>query len=60
MQASAQMNVITRQSEAEHDVLSKVIVVEHDPFENIRTLQDVLFVMSNGRVAVNRLQFGKT
>lgn len=37
-----------------------LIVVEHDPFENIRTLQDVLFVMSNGRVAVNRLQFGKT
>lgn len=31
MQASAQMSVITRPSNAEHDVLSKVIVVEHDP-----------------------------
>ena len=37
-----------------------LIVVEDDPLENIRTLQDVLFVMSNGRVAINRLQFGKT
>lgn len=31
MQASVQMNVITRPNETEHDVLSKVIVVEHDP-----------------------------
>lgn len=37
-----------------------VIVVERNPLEEIRTLQDVLFVMSNGRIAVNRLQFGKT
>lgn len=36
-----------------------VIVVERNPLESVRTLQDPLFVMSNGRVAVNRLSFGK-
>ena len=30
MQASAQLNVITRPNDAEHAVLSKVLVVEHD------------------------------
>jgi imidazolonepropionase-like amidohydrolase len=37
-----------------------LIVVERNPLQNIRTLQDPLLVMSNGRVAVNRLSFGKT
>ena len=36
-----------------------LIVVERNPLEEVRTLQDPLFVMSNGRVAVNRLSFGK-
>ena len=36
-----------------------LIVVEHNPLEVVRTLQDVLFVMSNGRIAVDRLRFGK-
>jgi imidazolonepropionase-like amidohydrolase len=36
-----------------------LIVVEHNPLESIRTLQDPLLVVSNGRVAVNRLNFGK-
>jgi len=31
MQASAQMNVINESNSAEHAVLSKVVVVEHDP-----------------------------
>ena len=31
MQASAQMNVINQSNSAEHTVLSKVVVVEHDP-----------------------------
>jgi imidazolonepropionase-like amidohydrolase len=31
------------------------IVVEENPLENLLTLQDPLLVMSNGRVAVNRL-----
>jgi imidazolonepropionase-like amidohydrolase len=37
-----------------------LIVVEENPLENIRALQDVLLVVSNGRVALNRLTFGKT
>ena len=37
-----------------------LIVVEDNPLEVVRTLQDVLFVMSNGRIAVDRLRFGKT
>ena len=37
-----------------------MIVVEDNPLEVVRTLQDVLFVMSNGRIAVDRLRFGKT
>jgi imidazolonepropionase-like amidohydrolase len=37
-----------------------LIVVEHDPLEQIGTLQDVLLVMSNGRIGLNRLSFGKT
>lgn len=37
-----------------------LIVVEQNPLESTGSLQDVLLVMSNGRLAVNRLQFGKT
>jgi imidazolonepropionase-like amidohydrolase len=37
-----------------------LLVVERNPLENVRTLQDPLLVVSNGRVAVNRLSFGKT
>ncbi len=36
-----------------------LIVVERNPLDNIRTLQDVLLVMSNGRIAVDRLQFSR-
>ena len=36
-----------------------LLVVERNPLEHVRTLQDPLLVMSNGRVAVNRLSFAK-
>jgi imidazolonepropionase-like amidohydrolase len=36
------------------------IVVEGNPLENIIALQDVLVVVSNGQVAVNRLPFGRS
>lgn len=36
-----------------------LLVVERNPLENVRTLQDPLLVVSNGRVALNRLNFGK-
>jgi imidazolonepropionase-like amidohydrolase len=35
-----------------------LILLEHDPLERIEALQDVLMVMTNGRVALNRLPFG--
>jgi imidazolonepropionase-like amidohydrolase len=37
-----------------------LVVVERNPLEHVGTLQDPLLVMSNGRVAVNRLNFSKT
>lgn len=37
-----------------------LIVVADDPLADVRTLQDVLVVVSNGRVALNRLPFGRT
>ncbi len=36
-----------------------LLVVERNPLEHVRTLQDPLLVVSNGRVAVDRLNFGK-
>jgi imidazolonepropionase-like amidohydrolase len=35
-----------------------LIIVEGNPLEDIRVIQDVLVVVSNGRVAMNRLPFG--
>jgi imidazolonepropionase-like amidohydrolase len=37
-----------------------LIAVDQNPLQTISTLQDPLLVISNGRVAVNRLEFGKT
>lgn len=36
-----------------------LIVVESNPLQDIRSLADVLVVVSNGRVALNRTPFGK-
>jgi hypothetical protein len=37
-----------------------MIVVPGNPLENIRVLQDVLIVMSNGQLALKRIPFGVT
>jgi len=37
-----------------------MIVVPGNPLENIRVLQDVLLVMSNGQLALKRIPFGLT
>ncbi len=37
-----------------------LILVESNPLQNIRALADVLVVISNGRVALNRTPFAKT
>lgn len=36
-----------------------LIVVEENPLEDVRNLQDVLLVVSNGRVGLNRMPFAK-
>jgi imidazolonepropionase-like amidohydrolase len=36
-----------------------LVAVERDPLTDIRTLQDPLLVISNGRIALNRLDFGR-
>ncbi|MFN2444807.1 MAG: amidohydrolase family protein [Vicinamibacterales bacterium] len=36
-----------------------IVVVERNPLEHIGTLQDPLLVVSNGRVGLDRLNFGK-
>jgi imidazolonepropionase-like amidohydrolase len=36
-----------------------LIVLEHNPLEQVTTLQDPLLVVSNGRIAVDRLNFGR-
>jgi imidazolonepropionase-like amidohydrolase len=36
-----------------------LVAVERNPLENVTTLQDPLLVISNGRVALDRLNFGK-
>jgi imidazolonepropionase-like amidohydrolase len=37
-----------------------LVVVEHNPLEQIATLQDPLLVINNGRVGLDRLNFGRT
>jgi imidazolonepropionase-like amidohydrolase len=36
-----------------------LIVIEKNPLEDIRVIQDVLVVISNGRVGLKRLPFGR-
>jgi imidazolonepropionase-like amidohydrolase len=36
-----------------------LVVVERNPLEHVSTLQDPLFVVSNGRVGLDRLNFGR-
>ena len=36
-----------------------LLVVERNPLEYVATLQDPLLVISNGRVGLDRLSFGK-
>jgi imidazolonepropionase-like amidohydrolase len=37
-----------------------LVVVERNPLEHIATLQDPLLVINNGRVGIDRLNFGRT
>ena len=36
-----------------------LLIVDGNPLDNIRTLLDPLLVISNGRIGLDRLSFGK-
>ena len=48
-----------RTGSVEAGLEADLVVVERNPLESVRTLQDPLLVISNGRIALNRLSFGK-
>jgi len=58
--AAQLLGVDKRTGAIEPGLDADIIVVERNPLEQVRTLQDPLLVVSNGRVAVNRLNFGKS
>jgi imidazolonepropionase-like amidohydrolase len=49
----------SRAGAVEPGLEADLIVVERNPLEQVRTLHDPLLVVSNGRVVVNRLSFGR-
>lgn len=57
--AAELFRIADRTGAVEPGLEADLIVVEDNPLVNIGTLQDILYIMSNGRTAVNRLQFGK-
>jgi imidazolonepropionase-like amidohydrolase len=58
--AAALLGMASRIGRIEPGYEADLIVVEHNPLSDIRSLADVLVVISNGRVALNRLPFGRT
>ena len=58
--AAADLLAITsRVGAVENGFEADLVVVERNPLEQVRTLHDPLLIVSNGRVVVNRLAFGK-
>ena len=57
--AAALLGVESRTGVIRAGLEADLIVVQDDPLQDVRTLQDVLVVVSNGRLALNRLPFGK-
>lgn len=57
---AAELLVLTSRTGAiEPGLEADLLVVERNPLEHVGTLDDPLLVMSNGRIAVNRLSFGR-
>jgi len=48
-----------RTGAVESGLEADLVIVERNPLESVGTLQDPLLVISNGRVAVNRLSFAR-
>jgi imidazolonepropionase-like amidohydrolase len=57
--AAELIGVGTRTGRVAEGYEADLIVVEHDPLTHLETLQDVLIVLTNGRVAMNRLPFAR-
>ncbi len=53
------LNVADRTGRLEAGYEADLVVVNDNPLEDIRVVQDVVLVMSNGRMGINRLPFGK-
>ena len=53
------LNMADRTGRIEAGYEADLVVVNDNPLEDIRVVQDVVLVMSNGRMGINRLPFGK-
>jgi imidazolonepropionase-like amidohydrolase len=53
------LGMTSRAGAIEPGLEADLVVVERNPLEQVRTLQDPLLVVSNGRVVVNRLSFAR-
>lgn len=57
--AAEMLEMTSRAGAIQPGLEADLLVVERNPLEEIRTLDDPLLVMSNGRIVVNRLSFGR-
>ncbi len=53
------LGVADRTGRIEPGYEADLVVVNDNPLRDIRVVQDVVLVMSNGRIGMNRLPFGK-
>ncbi len=51
--------ITSRVGAIEPGLEADLVVVERNPLEQVRTLDDPLLIVSNGRLVVNRLTFGR-
>ena len=59
-QAAELLGIGTRTGRIAEGYEADLIVVDGNPLDDVAVLQDVLIVITNGRVALNRLPFGRT
>jgi len=57
--ATEMLGISDRTGVLEVGMEADILVVSGNPLEDIRAVQDVIVVISNGRVGLNRLPFGK-
>jgi imidazolonepropionase-like amidohydrolase len=57
--AAEMLNLASRTGGIEPGLEADLVVVERNPLEHASTLDDPLLVMSNGRIVIDRLTFGR-